>query len=196
MITRIVAFILIVFLSPLILVLAITSVIMGQIPVIFKAGRLGKDKKIFTIYKFSTLANWKKTQFEDYLRNNPEQKLEWEKYGKLYNDPRASKYGIFLRRSSLDEIPQLWNVVKGEMALVGPRPIDMREDAIYGKYSSLLHSVKPGMTGLWQVSGRNTIPYRRRIAINLYYVKHKSMCLDLWIIYKTVWAVLSGRGAF
>ena len=196
MIDRVIAFILLVFVLPLIIVLVTASVIMRQTPVIFKSNRLGKNKKIFTIYKFSTLVNWNKTQFETYLLNNPEQKREWEKYGKLCNDPRGSKYGFFLRRFSLDEIPQLWNVIKGEMALVGPRPIDIREDIIYGRYSSLLHSVKPGITGLWQVSGRNTIPYRRRIAINLYYVKHKSLCLDLWIIYKTVWAVLGGRGAY
>ena len=82
------------------------------------------------------------------------------------------------------------------MALVGPRPIDTEEDAIYGKYSNLLHSVKPGITGLWQVSGRNTISYPRRIAINIYYVKNKSFRLDLWILYKTFWAVIGGKGAY
>ena len=193
---RIIAFILILFFLPLIFILWSISVISGYYPVFFKSIRLGKNKKLFIIYKFSTFANWTEQQFEDFLKNNPYQKREWEKYRKLQKDPRCTAYGKILRRFSFDEIPQLWNVVKGDMALVGPRPIDTEEDAIYGKYSNLLHSVKPGITGLWQVSGRNTISYPRRIAINIYYVKNKSFRLDLWILYKTFWAVIGGEGAY
>ena len=163
---------------------------------IFKSTRLGKNKKTFTIYKFSTLHSWTEQQFMDFLHKHPECKTEWQKYGKLRKDPRSGKCGKILRHFSLDEIPQLWNVVKGEMALVGPRPIDIREDIIYGKYSELLHSIKPGITGLWQVMGRNTITYPRRVAINIYYVKNKSLPLDLWILYKTFWTIIGGKGAY
>lgn len=193
---RIIAFVLIIFLLPVFFIISLVSFFTGHIPVIFKSVRLGINKRTFTIYKFSTLHQWTEQQFIDYLHNTPEGKADWEIYGKLKFDPRCSRYGNFIRRFSLDELPQLWNVVKGDMAFVGPRPIDIKEDKIYGKYSKLLHSVKPGITGLWQVSGRNTIPYNRRIAINIYYVKHKSFRLDLWILYKTIWAVIGGKGAY
>ena len=196
MIDRIVAFVLIIILLPFIFMISLISVFLGHIPVIFKSTRLGKNKKPFTIYKFSTLHSWTEQQFMDFLHKHPECKTEWQKYGKLRKDPRSGKYGKILRHFSLDEIPQLWNVVKGEMALVGPRPIDIREDIIYGKYSELLHSIKPGITGLWQVMGRNTITYPRRVAINIYYVKNKSLPLDLWILYKTFWAIIGGKGAY
>ena len=126
----------------------------------------------------------------------PEQQEEWQSFGKLKVDPRVTRFGHFLRRFSLDELPQLWNVVRGEMALVGPRPIVDFEDVIYGRFSGRIHSVKPGITGLWQVSGRNQLTYRRRIAINLYYVRHRSPKLDLWILLRTFDAVFGGRGAF
>lgn len=121
---------------------------------------------------------------------------EWKTFRKLRRDPRITPVGKWLRRFSLDELPQLWNVQNGTMSLIGPRPIVRAEEKLYGKYSILIHSVKPGITGLWQVSGRNLTTYRRRVAIDLYYAKHKSWKLDLWILYKTVWAVIGGRGAF
>ena len=121
---------------------------------------------------------------------------EWRESHKLENDPRLLKVGRLMRRLSLDELPQLWNVVVGDMALIGPRPIVEEENKRYGKYSHLLHTVKPGLTGLWQVSGRNLLTYHRRIAINLFYVKNRSWKLDLWILYKTFAAVLGGRGAY
>ena len=101
-----------------------------------------------------------------------------------------------MRRFSLDELPQLWNVLKGDMALIGPRPIISKEDQIYGHYSDKLHSIRPGLTGLWQVSGRCLTTYRRRIAINMYYVRHRSWILDLWILWRTIGAVIGGKGAF
>ncbi len=148
------------------------------------------------MYKFSSMKQWSLREFNSYLYFHREELNSFNKYGKIENDPRITGTGKLLRRLSLDELPQIINLITGDMVLVGPRPICRREDAIYGKYSGLLHSVKPGITGLWQVSGRNTTTYHRRIAINIYYVKHKSWKLDLWILYKTVWAVIGGRGAY
>ena len=195
MIDRIVAFVLIIILLPFIFMISLISVFLGHIPVIFKSTRLGKNKKPFTIYKFSTLHSWTEQQFMDFLHKHPECKTEWQKYGKLRKDPRSGKYGKILRHFSLDEIPQLWNVVKGEMALVGPRPIDIREDIIYGKYSELLHSIKPGITGLWQVSGRNDISFKERLELDKEYYGKRNMLLDIKILFKTAIKVFDKEGA-
>jgi len=165
-------------------------------PMFYTSVRLGMKKRPFRIYKFATLKAWSAEEFLEYLQSTPGALAQWQERGKLEHDPRTTVFGMLLRRFSMDELPQLWNVIRGEMALVGPRPIIRAEDRFYGKYSALLHSVKPGMTGLWQVSGRNLTTYHRRIAINIYYLKHKSWKLDLWILYKTVWAVIGGRGAY
>ena len=132
----------------------------------------------------------------EYLEQHPECKRQWQQKHKLYKDPRCCVWGNFLRRFSLDELPQLVNVIRGDMALVGPRPIIQEEVHHYGDRAELLFSVKPGMTGLWQVSGRNLTTYRRRVAMDAYYAKHKCASLDAWILYRTIWAVLGGRGAF
>ena len=121
---------------------------------------------------------------------------EWQQNQKIIRDPRLTRIGKILRRFSMDELPQFWNILNGTMSLVGPRPITREEEKKYGKYSNLIHTVKPGLTGLWQVSGRNLTTYHRRIAINIYYVKHKNWKLDLWIIYKTFRTVFGGKGAF
>jgi len=157
---------------------------------LYSCTRIGYRKKHFTLYKFKTM------QGDKLILETAEQQREWKLFGKLRKDPRVTGFGVLLRRFSLDELPQLWNVVLGDMALVGPRPIIDAEDAIYGRYSDRIHSVMPGITGLWQVSGRNTLTYRRRIVINNYYVRNRSLRLDLWIIWRTVWAVIGGRGAF
>ena len=187
----ILAAILLVLTLPLLLLTALGCVLFSGFPVLFTSSRIGRDKKYFTLYKFRTM---KKSAAPPHM--TADQQQEWQQFGKLKNDDRVTGYGHFLRRLSLDELPQLWNVVRGEMALVGPRPIVDSEDVIYGRSSERIHSVKPGITGLWQVSGRNLIEYRRRIAINRYYVAHRSFKLDLWIMYRTVWAVIGGRGAF
>ena len=163
---------------------------------IFGNIRIGLNSNTFKMWKFTTMRSWPRSRFSRYLNLHPELKQEWQETRKLTNDPRLLPIGRFLRRFSLDELPQLWNVVRGEMALVGPRPIQHEENKRYGKYAATLHSVKPGLTGLWQVSGRNTLTYHRRIAINLYYVRHRSWKLDCWILYKTAAAVLGGRGAY
>ncbi|MBR2364322.1 MAG: sugar transferase [Lentisphaeria bacterium] len=187
---RILAFLILIAVLPLIGLIALLNLLLNGRPVFYCAGRLGKNKCSIVIYKFRTMKE-NASLPEDVLAGQ-----EVKVYGKLRNDPRLNFMGKFLRRFSLDELPQLWNVVRGDMALIGPRPIVLEEDLIYGRYSDILHSIPPGLTGLWQVSGRCLTTYHRRIAINLYYIKHRSLKLDLWIIYKTVWAVLGGKGAF
>lgn len=173
------AFLLLAVLAPLILGIALLLPIFSGFPVFFRGRRLGWKKRPFMIAKFRSMI-----VATERIRE------------KSRDDPRITGFGRILRRFSLDELPQLWNVIQGDMLLVGPRPIVDEEDILYGKYSGEIHSVKPGITGLWQVSGRNLTTFRRRKAINIYYVRHKSWQLDLWILQKTVWAVISGKGAF
>lgn len=172
------AFLLLVVLAPLILGIAFFLPVFSGFPIFYREQRLARRKKRFKIAKFRSMV------------------ITAEKIReKSRDDPRITGFGRILRRFSLDELPQLWNVIHGDMLLVGPRPI-VEEDRLYGKYSAEIHSIKPGITGLWQVSGRNLTTFQRRKTINVYYVRHKSWKLDLWILYKTVWAVISGRGAF
>lgn len=173
------AFLLLAVLAPLILGIALLLPVFSGFPVFFRGRRLGWKKRPFMIAKFRSMI-----VATERIRE------------KSRDDPRITGFGRILRRFSLDELPQLWNVIHGDMLLVGPRPIAEEEDRLYGKYSAEIHSVKPGITGLWQVSGRNLTTFRRRKAINVYYVRHKSWKLDLWILYKTILAVVDGRGAF
>lgn len=160
--------------------------------ILFTDIRLGQNKRPIAVLKFRTMHNNVSDEEQQILK----QSREWQEYRKCHCDPRITKIGKFLRRFSLDELPQIFNVIYGNMSLVGPRPISHEENKLYGKYANLIHSVKPGITGLWQVSGRNLLTYKRRVAINVYYVKHKSLRLDFWILYKTIGAVISGRGAW
>ena len=186
---RVLAAILLILLFPLLLGIALCIAVSSGFPVLFREFRIGQDKKKFVIYKFRTMTG-------NIPALTEAQKQEMARFGKLKKDPRVTRFGHFLRRFSLDELPQLWNVVRNEMALIGPRPIVDEEEIVYGKYSTLIHSVKPGITGLWQVSGRNLTTYHRRIAINCYYVRHRCWKLDLWIFWRTFAAVIGGRGAF
>ena len=181
---------------PLMFLLAAISFVCFGRRCFFSSTRLGYGGKPFEIYKFTSLAQWEQSRFDEYLELHPDCKRQWLQKHKLYDDPRCGKWGHFLRRFSLDELPQLLNVVRGEMALVGPRPITQEEVHLYGEHARQLFSVKPGITGLWQVSGRNLTTYRRRVAIDVFYAHHKCLALDMWILYRTFWAVLSGRGAF
>ena len=125
----------------------------------------------------------------------PEQKEEFKKNFKLENDPRITKIGKFLRKTSLDELPQLFNILKGDLSIVGPRPIMEVETKIYGKYKDMLLSVKPGLTGFWAANGRSDTSYKRRRAMEIYYVKNRSLLFDIKIIFKTVISVFKGEGA-
>ena len=193
---RILGLLLFLLFMPLLAMLALVSLFCIGRRCIFHSTRLGLRRKPFEIFKYTTMAQWTQRQFEEYLEQHPECKAQWQRQHKLFNDPRCSRWGYFLRRSSLDELPQLLNVVRGDMALVGPRPITAEEEHKYGHRAQQLFSVKPGITGLWQVSGRNLITYRRRIAMDIYYTRHRSFFLDLWILCKTFRAVICGKGAF
>jgi lipopolysaccharide/colanic/teichoic acid biosynthesis glycosyltransferase len=130
------------------------------------------------------------------LQQHPELRAEWLRDHKLRDDPRVTAVGRFLRRTSLDEIPQLWNVIRGEMSMVGPRPVVREELLRYGRCAGIYLSARPGVTGLWQVTGRNNTDYRRRVVLDVYYVRRQNLILDLYILLKTTYVVLGGSGAY
>jgi Undecaprenyl-phosphate galactose phosphotransferase WbaP len=158
--------------------------------------RIGKDGRRFRTYKFRTMAADADERLAALLESSEEARREWEASHKLKHDPRVTKLGAFLRKTSLDEFPQLLNVLKGDMSLVGPRPIVEAEVGKYGDDFARIFSVKPGITGLWQVSGRSDTDYKDRVSFDTYYLQSWSIWLDLWILYKTVGAVLCHRGAY
>jgi lipopolysaccharide/colanic/teichoic acid biosynthesis glycosyltransferase len=135
-------------------------------------------------------------RLQDLLESDPEIKKEWEESRKLKNDPRVTAIGKLLRRTSFDEFPQLLNILKGEMSFTGPRPVTEDEVKKYGEDFDRIFSVRPGLTGLWQVSGRSDSDYAARISYDTYYLQSWSVWLDIWIIYKTFGAVVRGRGAY
>ncbi len=165
-------------------------------PVFYRAKRIGRHGKPFYVYKFRTMVTNADEVLQQYLEEHPELREEWEKNFKLKHDPRITAIGRFLRKTSLDELPQLWNVIRGEMSLVGPRPIVEEEIRKYGPAYELYKRVKPGISGLWQVSGRSDTSYRERILFDTYYVRNWSPWLDLYIIARTIKTVLSCRGAY
>lgn len=161
-------------------------------PVLFVHWRLGKGRVKFGQYKFRTMVQ----NAEEILASNPELRAQFEQDYKLKNDPRVTRVGAFLRKWSLDELPQLFNVLKGEMSLVGPRPIVENEIEKYGIFADALFSITPGMTGLWQVSGRSDVGYEERVKLDLLYIERWSLWEDLKIILLTPGAVLSRRGSY
>jgi exopolysaccharide production protein ExoY len=165
-------------------------------PVLFAHRRIGRDGRVFRCLKFRSMAVDAEARLADLLARDPKARAEWEADHKLRNDPRVTKLGAFLRRSSLDELPQLFNVLRGEMSLVGPRPIVDAEIAKYGRRFRQYCAVKPGITGLWQVSGRNDTSYRTRVALDCLYAKRRSLLLDAQVLLATVPAVLMRRGSY
>lgn len=165
-------------------------------PVFYGQRRLGRGGRDFTAWKFRSMVANASQALEQHLAANPELRQEWLETQKLRRDPRITPVGRFLRRTSLDELPQLWNIVRGEMSLVGPRPIVTEEIARYGGDFALYKKVRPGMTGMWQVSGRNLLTYEQRIGHDAYYIRNWSPWLDLYILARTVTAVLLARGAY
>ena len=165
-------------------------------PVIFKHRRVGKDGKAFDCYKFRSMCVDADRKLKELLEKNPKARKEWEKDFKLKEDPRITKSGAFLRKTSLDELPQIFNVLKGEMSLVGPRPIIQAEVPRYGKYISDYYMVRPGITGLWQTSGRNDIDYNERVQMDTWYVRNWNIWFDIVLLWRTFKAVLAGKGAY
>lgn len=163
---------------------------------IYAHERLGQGGQRFSVYKFRTMVSDADAVLEKYLAANPGLREEWHTEQKLRDDPRITRVGAFLRKTSLDELPQLWNVFKGDMSLVGPRPIVDNEIHRYGKVYADYSLVKPGITGLWQVSGRNNTTYTERVRLDRYYVTNWSVWMDLWILARTIPVVLRGNGAY
>jgi exopolysaccharide production protein ExoY len=182
--------------SPLMLAIAILMRREGNGPVIYRHRRVGRNGRIFECVKFRTMIPNADQVLWDLLERQPELKAEWLRDHKLRNDPRVTAIGRFLRRTSLDELPQLWNVLRGEMSLVGPRPVVKEELMRYGRNLRVYLSAKPGITGLWQVTGRNDTDYRRRVAMDVCYVRKQNLLLDMYILLKTTGVVLGGGGAY
>lgn len=182
----------IILLSPVFLILIAIVKFTSEGPVFYSHKRIGKDGKEIGILKFRSMV----VNAEEMIKNfTPEQKKEFEENFKLENDPRVTKVGKFLRKSSLDELPQLFNILAGTISIVGPRPITYKETLMYGEDRDLLLSVKPGLTGLWAANGRSDVSYAERIELELRYVRECSFWFDIKIIFQTVFAVLKGKGA-
>jgi exopolysaccharide production protein ExoY len=192
----VVAFVALVFLSPIMLAVALAIWLQDGGPVLFAHRRLGKDGRYFYCLKFRSMAVDAEKRLAELLASDPVARAEWEKDHKLRNDPRVTKLGAFLRKSSLDELPQLFNVLRGEMSLVGPRPIVEAEIAKYGRRFKHYCAVKPGITGLWQVSGRNDTTYRARVAMDCVYAARRNVWMDFGILAATAPAVLLRRGSY
>lgn len=178
---------------PLILAFACLIAREGGQP-FFGHRRVGRDGRIFTCWKLRSMVTDAEERLRIHLANDPALRAEWETTFKLAQDPRVTKIGRFLRRSSLDELPQVWNILKGEMSLVGPRPITLDETEFYRARLRHYHALRPGLTGLWQVRGRNDVSYAARVALDVRYARSHNLRLDLWIIFATLKAVLKGTG--
>ena len=188
--------ILVILFSPLLAVLyTIVSVSTKGHP-LFRQERIGHRGVPFTVYKFRSMHIDAEEKLQKLLLSCPLSKKEWEESFKLKNDPRITKIGNFLRKTSLDELPQLINVLKGEMSLVGPRPIVQNEIKRYGEYYEYYTAVKPGITGLWQVSGRNDIEYEERVQLDVWYTRNWSIELDIQILLQTISVVLMRKGSY
>ena len=180
--------------SPILIAIAVAVAIDNHGNIIFAHRRVGIAGKHFNCYKFQTMKQG--FDLQKYLDDNPDAKKEWEESFKLTNDPRFTKLGAKLRKSSLDELPQLFNVLKGDMSLVGPRPIVDKEIPKYGKFIREYFLVPPGITGMWQVSGRSDTTYEERVAMDTWYVRNWSVWIDILYLFKTVKAVATGKGAY
>ena len=186
-----------VFISPLLVYIAYRIKKEDPGPVFFAHTRIGKNCNPFPCYKFRSMVVNSQEMLQKYLAENPAAREEWERDFKLKDDPRVTPIGKFLRSTSLDELPQIFNVLRGEMSLVGPRPVIQEElDKYYGETAKLYCTVKPGITGLWQVSGRSDIGYDERVALDATYIKYRSMWGDIVILWKTIGVVLMKKGAY
>lgn len=181
---------------PIMAVIAAAIVLETRGPVFFCHTRIGKGGRRFRLWKFRTMVVNADALLKKHLGEDPGRVFEWHQKRKLKNDPRVTRVGRLLRRSSLDELPQLWNVLRGDMSMVGPRPIIEEEAPKYGSVFPLYLQVLPGLTGLWQVSGRNDTSYRKRTELDSSYIHNWTLGTDLLVLLKTVRAVIFGVGAY
>jgi len=192
----VIALLAIVVFLPFLIISALAIKLSTPGPVMFVQHRVGWDGKLFPCLKFRTMVVDAQDVLSSLLETSPEARIEWDRDQKLRSDPRITPIGALLRKSSLDELPQLFNVLAGHMSIVGPRPIVEAEICRYGSRFSAYCSVRPGLTGLWQVSGRNEVSYEARIRLDALYAMRKSTVYDLAICLRTVPAVLASRGVY
>jgi len=192
------SFFLIIFLIPLFLIIGIVIKFNSKGTIIYSQKRIGKKNKPFACYKFRTMHPQAKYLLKKILLQNPNFRNEFENTRKITNDPRITNIGKFLRFTSLDELPQIFNVLKGDMSFIGPRPIVKSEIKKYGKNFKKAFSVKPGISGLWQVSGRNKLSYKKRVELDTFYSENMNLLLDIKIFIKTIIVILFpfGKGAY
>jgi lipopolysaccharide/colanic/teichoic acid biosynthesis glycosyltransferase len=183
--------ILLLFTSPLFLIIAISIKLTSPGPVFYKHRRLGRGGREFWCIKFRTMA----VDADDQLRRNPKLRQQFAGNFKIKDDPRITRLGSFLRKTSLDELPQIVSILQGEMSLIGPRAIVETELEKYSIYGKKLLSVKPGLSGLWQVSGRSNVEYPDRVFLDMHYIDHRCLLLDIQLLFRTPIAVLKGDGA-
>ena len=180
---------------PIVLILCVLTKCTSKGPIFYGHKRVGKNGKEIKCWKFRSMCVNSAEILEEILATDPVRRAEWEKDRKFKDDPRVTKFGKFLRKTSFDEIPQLFNVLIGQMSLVGPRPVTVPELEKYGEYKDYVLSVLPGLSGMWQISGRSDTGYEERISFDTYYIQNWSIWLDIWILIKTVWVVIAGKGA-
>lgn len=186
--------------APVYLIIALLIKLDSRGPIFYVGKRLGKEKKHIKIYKFRTMYIDAEERLEEMLKKDPKMEEEWNVYQKLQDDPRCTIVGKFLRKTSLDEFPQFFNVLKGDLSVVGPRPhyiyeLEEKKDSPLRKYAQYILSVKPGITGLWQISGRSKLSYEDRVELDSLYYKKQSFFYDLYVVLKTIPLVLISRGA-
>lgn len=184
--------------SPLYLFIAICIFWSSPGPLIYSHKRVGRGGVLFSCYKFRTMYSDADQRLQEILESDPLLKKEWETHYKLKKDPRVTPIGIFLRKTSMDELPQFWNVLKGDLSVVGPRPVVEEEIKQYfGEKAFKILSVRPGLTGPWQISGRSDIScYKKRIALDESYIEKQSLFFDIVLIAKTIPAVVLSKGAY
>ena len=182
--------------SPLLLAIVVLIKLDSSGPVFYGHRRLGAKGEYFRCWKFRTMSTDAEWLLDEHLQRNPDLQAEWEQNHKLREDPRVTRVGRFLRKLSLDELPQLWNVLRAEMSLTGPRPIVDAEIPKYKKNYALYKRIRPGMSGFWQVGGRSDTDYEERVAMDSYYVRNWSVWLDIIILARTIKIVLAGKGAY
>jgi Undecaprenyl-phosphate galactose phosphotransferase WbaP len=190
------AWTLLVFALPMMLAIAVLIKLTDPGPVLFVQRRCGFNGRTFKCYKFRSMRVDSAERLEKLLASDPAAAEEWAKYQKLRNDPRVTLIGRALRKSSLDELPQLFNIIRGDMSVVGPRPITSGEIFRYGAYFPYYTAVRPGVLGLWQVSGRNDVDYDKRVALDVEYVRNWTIWSDIKIMVRAVPVVLFASGAY
>lgn len=192
---RLFAAVMLIVLAPVFAIFVVAILVTDGRPVFFGHRRVGLNGSSFRCWKFRTMVHDAEKRLAETLDADPTLRAEWEATRKLRNDPRINRIGQFLRKTSLDELPQFWNVLTGDMSVVGPRPVVREELELYRGHAGTYTSVKPGVTGAWQVSGRSNTTYDERVAMDVNYIRHNSLLGDLWIVMKTVLVVLGRNGA-